>query len=88
MACCFRMFGATYIQQLIKPHIEMMLTHNDSCYEVDPNRLEGDINMLLAAHRKNLEMMTQRLFDSIISSVDRIPSQVSQIFQPYFSRSQ
>lgn len=75
MACCFRTFGAAYVQEVIKPHIESMM-RNELGYEIDPNRLEGDISMQLTAHRKNLEMVTQRLFDAITESLGRIPPQV------------
>lgn len=48
----------------------------DSFYEVDPNRLDGDANAVVVVNRKNLEVITQKIFNSIVSSVDRFPSQV------------
>lgn len=42
--------------------------------QVDPRRLEGnsgDLQGVLAENRKNLLILTQRIFDAIVNSADR-----------------
>lgn len=79
MAFCFKIYGATYLQGLLEPLIQDLIDNaeNDSksaTFEVDPTRIEQGEDLELNRH--NLMTITQNVFDAIISSADRFPSQL------------
>lgn len=74
MAFCFKIYGANYLQTLLEPLIGPLLEESSTSFEVDPARLEPleDIE----TNRCNLIALTQKVFDSIIDSSDRFPTQL------------
>ena len=74
MAFCFKIYGASYLQTLLEPLIKPLLDEPNINFEVDPARLEpsDDIDM----NRKNLIALTQKVFDAILSSADKFPTQL------------
>ncbi len=81
MAFCFKIYGATYLQGLLEPVIQDLIDRADSetcTFEVDATRLEPrqDVEVTIATNQRNLIEITQTVFDRIISSADRFPSQL------------
>ncbi len=79
MAFCFKVYGATYLQGLLEPLIQELIDNASSGtgltdFEVDPTRLEP--LQEIESNRRNLMTITQNVFDAIISSADRFPSQL------------
>lgn len=74
MAFCFKIYGASYIQNLLEPLIKPLLDEPAINFEVDPARIE--INEDIEENRRNLIALTQKVFDSIINSADKFPSQL------------
>ena len=79
MAFCFKIYGATYLQGLLEPLIQDLIdsTRDDptaGSFEVDPTKIEAGEDIEL--NRRNLMCITQNVFDAIISSADRFPSQL------------
>lgn len=75
MAFCFKIYGASYLQSLLEPLIRPLIDDPNTNFEVDPARLEpttDDIDV----NRKNLIALTQKVFDAIVNSADRFPSQL------------
>ncbi len=79
MAFCFKVYGATYLTGLLEPLIQELIDNANSglgltSFEVDPTKLEPDED--IEVNRRNLVTITQNIFDAIISSADRFPSQL------------
>lgn len=77
MAFCFKSYGASYLQGILEPRIQVLIDGADcqsARFEVDPTRT--DSNDDLEQNRKNLMDITQNVFDAIISSADLFPSQL------------
>ncbi|XP_037923398.1 neurofibromin isoform X2 [Hermetia illucens] len=74
MAFCFKIYGASYLQNLLEPLIRPLLDDPTTSFEVDPARLEP--NEDIERNRRNLIALTQKVFDAIISSADRFPPQL------------
>ncbi|XP_037896099.1 neurofibromin isoform X1 [Glossina fuscipes] len=74
MAFCFKIYGSSYLQILLEPLIKSLLDSPNTCFEVDPARLEPGND--LHANRQNLIALTQKVFDAIINSADRFPPQL------------
>jgi neurofibromin 1 len=76
MAFCFKIYGATFLQGLLEPLIQEMIDNAESCasYEVDPARMEPQ--EVLEENQRNLAEITQKVFNAIVSSADRFPSQL------------
>ena len=76
MAFCFKIYGATFLQGLLEPLIQEMIDNTESCvsYEVDPARMEAQ--EVLEENQQNLAEITQKVFNAIVSSADRFPSQL------------
>lgn len=74
MAFCFKIYGASYLLTLLEPLIRPLIDEPNTNFEVDPARLEpvDDIDV----NRKNLIALTQKVFDAIVNSADRFPSQL------------
>lgn len=70
MSFCFKIYGASYLQNLLEPLIRPLLNEPTLFYEVDPARLESNDD--IEANRQNLTNLTQKVFDVIVSSADRL----------------
>ncbi|XP_023326814.1 neurofibromin isoform X3 [Eurytemora carolleeae] len=75
MAFCFKIYGATFLQGLLEPLIQEMIDNADGVsFEVDPARMEPFET--LEDNQQNLAEITQKVFNAIVSSADRFPSQL------------
>ncbi|XP_023718195.1 neurofibromin isoform X4 [Cryptotermes secundus] len=74
MAFCFKIYGASYLQNLLEPLIRPLLEEPNQSFEVDPARL--DPNEDIEENRRNLIALTQKVFDAIVSSSDKFPPQL------------
>ncbi|XP_072156372.1 neurofibromin isoform X3 [Bemisia tabaci] len=74
MAFCFKIYGATYLQNLLEPLIRPLLDTSNPHLEVDPARLETGEN--IEVNRANLIALTQKTFDAIVLSADKFPPQL------------
>ncbi|KAF2359602.1 Ras GTPase-activating protein [Trinorchestia longiramus] len=78
MAFCFKIYGASYLHNLLEPLIRP-LVHPEpgtvpQSYEVDPARLDPHEDVV--ENRKNLVALTAKVFDAIVDSSDRFPPQL------------
>ncbi|CAH1800649.1 unnamed protein product [Owenia fusiformis] len=76
MAFCFKIYGQGYLRELLNPLIMEMFTKDKQgdSYEVDPARLSEHEN--IEDNRRHLQLLTQKVFNAITASAERIPSQV------------
>ncbi|XP_073994395.1 neurofibromin 1 isoform X2 [Rhodnius prolixus] len=74
MAFCFKIYGGMYLQNLLEPHIRPLIEGTSPSLEVDPARLDASED--IEKNRQNLIQLTQKVFESIVSSVDRFPPQL------------
>ncbi|XP_034188157.1 neurofibromin 1 isoform X2 [Osmia lignaria lignaria] len=74
MAFCFKIYGASYLQNLLEPLITPLLDDPTTGFEVDNARIDANENIEQNGH--NLIALTQKVFDAIISSADRFPPQL------------
>ncbi|XP_037071704.1 neurofibromin-like [Pollicipes pollicipes] len=74
MAFCFKIYGTSYLHNMLEPLIKDLMSEPNKRYEVDPSRLEGAETV--DDNRSNLMELTQKVFNGIISSADRFPSQL------------
>ncbi|XP_062578923.1 neurofibromin-like isoform X10 [Saccostrea cucullata] len=77
MAYCFRFYGQNYLRELLNPHIMEMAQlekQQKVCFEIDPARLEHGEN--IEENKKNLMIITQKVFDSIVGSAPQFPSKL------------
>ncbi|GAB6033713.1 Neurofibromin 1 [Chamberlinius hualienensis] len=74
MAFCFKIYGASYLHNLLEPLIRPLTDRSDISFEVDPARLEQGEE--IEENRRNLMQLTQRVFNSIVMSSDRFPPQL------------
>ncbi|KAM3956254.1 LOW QUALITY PROTEIN: neurofibromin 1 [Aphomia sociella] len=78
MAFCFKIYGYGYLQALLEPLISSLLDQAEGepelSFEVDPARL--DPNQDIEVNRSNLIDLTKEVFDRIINSADKFPSQL------------
>ena len=74
MAFCFKIYGASYLHNLLQPLLKPLLENPSMSFEVDPARLDAkdDIN----ENRNNLVTLTERVFCAIVSSADKFPTQL------------
>lgn len=68
-----KIYGAGYLQELLKPLIIPLLDKQIN-YEVDPSRLTNKDD--LEPNRKNLIALTEKVFDAIINSSEKFPPQL------------
>lgn len=73
MAYCFKIYGNTYLVELLRPLIIPMLDKQVN-YEVDPSRLINKDE--LETNRTTLLAFTERVFNAIINSADQFPPQL------------
>ncbi|XP_075988643.1 neurofibromin 1 isoform X7 [Anticarsia gemmatalis] len=78
MAFCFKIYGHSYLQNLLEPLITTLLEQADEqgdiSFEVDPARL--DKNQDIELNRSNLINLTKEVFDRIVNSADKFPPQL------------
>ncbi|XP_052799724.1 neurofibromin-like isoform X3 [Mya arenaria] len=78
MAYCFRFYGLGYLRELLNPLIMEMFQKEHSfqqiSFEVDPARLETGEN--IEENKKNLMVITQKVFNAIVSSAHKFPSKL------------
>ncbi|XP_078047800.1 neurofibromin 1 [Augochlora pura] len=74
MAFCFKIYGASYLQNLLEPLITPLLDDTITGFEVDSARM--DTNEDIEQNGRNLIALTQKVFDAIVSSADRFPPQL------------
>ncbi|KAK7086666.1 Neurofibromin 1 [Halocaridina rubra] len=74
MSFCFKIYGASYLHNLLEPLIRPLTDDCTHSYEVDPARLDPTEDV--DANRRNLIALTQRVFGAIISSAEKFPPQL------------
>ncbi|KPM02360.1 neurofibromin-like protein [Sarcoptes scabiei] len=80
MAFCFKIYGNTYLKNLLEPLIKPLIDSSTTTtafatsYEVDSTRF--DDNDIVETNRNNLMALTQKIFNAIIQSSDKFPSQL------------
>ncbi|XP_042235752.1 neurofibromin-like isoform X1 [Homarus americanus] len=74
MSFCFKIYGASYLHNLLEPLIRPLMEDCAYSYEVDPARLDPTEDV--EENRRNLIALTQRVFGAIICSSDRFPPQL------------
>lgn len=74
MAFCFKIYGASYLHNLLEPLIKPLLQQPHLSYEVDPARLEPSED--LETNRQNLMQLTQKAFNAILLSAEKFPPQL------------
>ncbi|CAF0862260.1 unnamed protein product [Didymodactylos carnosus] len=77
MSFCFKLYGSHYLYNLFAPILQKMYMADSSqsrSYEVDPSRIESQENV--EENRKNLRLLTQDVFQAIITSTKMFPSQL------------
>ncbi|CAL4085022.1 unnamed protein product, partial [Meganyctiphanes norvegica] len=74
MAFCFKIYGASYLHNLLEPLIRPLVEDGGLSYEVDPARLDPSEDV--DENRKNLVSLTTRVFNAIISSAEKFPPQL------------
>nr|XP_039272479.1 neurofibromin-like [Styela clava] len=79
MTFCFKVYGASYLHNLMEPLIAWSLGNEivNSKFEVDVHRLpdNADINQ----SRINLQHLTERFFTRIMKSTDKFPPQLKSV---------
>ena len=72
MTYCFKFFGTCYLQEVISPLLQdLFREENIQCsYEVDPTKLER--NEKLEDNQANLIALTDRFFNTITASSEKI----------------
>ncbi|XP_037791196.1 neurofibromin-like isoform X5 [Penaeus monodon] len=74
MAFCFKIYGASYLHNLLEPLIRPLMDDVTHSYEVDTGRLDPSENV--EENRRNLIALTQKVFGAIICSSDNFPPQL------------
>ncbi|XP_066962551.1 neurofibromin isoform X3 [Macrobrachium rosenbergii] len=74
MSFCFKIYGASYLHNLLEPLIRPLTDDCTHSYEVDPARLDPTEDV--DANRRNLIALTQRVFGAIVSSSEKFPPQL------------
>ena len=74
MAFCFKIYGASYLHNLLQPLLKPLLDDPSISFEVDSARLDPkeDLN----ENRNHLVALTQCVFVAIVSSADKFPPQL------------
>lgn len=75
MTFCFKIYGSTYLKNMLEPLIKPLLdSPTNISYEVDSARF--DENDDVEVNRRNLLTLTQKVFNTIVSSEEFFPSQL------------
>ncbi|CAD6227786.1 GSCOCG00006244001-RA-CDS [Cotesia congregata] len=74
MAFCFKIYGASYLQNLLEPLITPLLDDPSTSFEVDSARIDSNEN--IEQNGRNLIALTKKVFDAIVSSADKFPPQL------------
>lgn len=68
IAFCFKIYGSNYLHSLLEPLIRPLLDNPKTGFEVDPARI--DVSEDIQDNRKNLLVLTKKIFDAIVASAD------------------
>ncbi|CAG0893417.1 unnamed protein product, partial [Cyprideis torosa] len=71
MAYCFKIYGSSYLLNLLGPLLRPLCQRTDISFEVDPARLPP--NEDIDENRSQLLVLTQKVFDAIIASESIFP---------------
>ncbi|EFN88549.1 Neurofibromin [Harpegnathos saltator] len=74
MAFCFKIYGSSYLQNLLEPLITPWMNDSTISFEIDDARISSNEN--IQQNGRNLIALTQNVFDGIVSSADRFPPQL------------
>lgn len=75
MAFCFKIYGTTYLKNLLEPLIKPLIdSPSIISYEVDSARFDETDDV--EVNRKNLLALTQKVFNAIVTSGENFPSQL------------
>ncbi|XP_012529974.1 neurofibromin [Monomorium pharaonis] len=74
MSFCFKIYGTSYLQGLLEPLIKPLLDESTISFEVDSARIDPNEN--IEQNGENLIMLTQKVFNAIVSSADKFPPQL------------
>ncbi|XP_063853822.1 neurofibromin-like isoform X3 [Scylla paramamosain] len=74
MSFCFKIYGASYLHNLLQPLIRPLVVDCPHCFEVDPARLDPSEDV--EENRRNLIALTQRVFSAIVCSSEKFPPQL------------
>ncbi|XP_018362342.1 PREDICTED: neurofibromin isoform X1 [Trachymyrmex cornetzi] len=74
MSFCFKIYGTSYLQGLLEPLITPLLDNSTIHFEVDSARIDPNEN--IEQNGENLIMLTQKVFNAIVSSADTFPPQL------------
>ncbi|XP_078599565.1 neurofibromin-like isoform X3 [Branchiostoma floridae x Branchiostoma japonicum] len=76
MTFCFKIYGGSYLHNVLEPLLRGMLHPELSnvLYEIDPARSEPGSSV--DENRKNLMVLTQKFFNRIVNSADQFPQQL------------
>jgi len=74
MSYAFKVYGGSYLHQLLGPCMAIMVHENDNSYEVDPTRLELDDD--IDSNTKRVLLLVKMLVDRLLESFDDFPYQL------------
>ncbi|XP_025987354.2 neurofibromin isoform X2 [Solenopsis invicta] len=74
MSFCFKIYGTSYLQGLLEPLIKPLLDEPTISFEVDSARIDPNEN--IEQNGENLIILTQKVFNAIVSSADKFPPQL------------
>uniref|UniRef100_H2ZAB4 Neurofibromin n=1 Tax=Ciona savignyi TaxID=51511 RepID=H2ZAB4_CIOSA len=79
MTFCFKVYGASYLHNLVEPLVAWSLTPEiaNLHFEVDQKRLPQGYDILQC--RSNLQRLTERFFTRIMTSTDKFPPQLKSV---------
>lgn len=69
MSFCFKIYGTSYLQGLLEPLIKPLLDEPSISFEVDSARIDPNEN--IEQNGENLIILTQKVFNAIVSSADK-----------------
>nr|XP_002121778.4 neurofibromin [Ciona intestinalis] len=79
MTFCFKVYGASYLHNLVEPLVAWSLTQDivNLHFEVDQKRIPPGYDILQC--RANLQRLTERFFTRIMTSTDKFPPQLKSV---------
>nr|CAB3264303.1 neurofibromin [Phallusia mammillata] len=79
MRFCFKVYGASYLHNLVEPLVAWSLTPEISAlqFDVDQKRIPPGVDIHQC--RNNLQRLTERFFSRIMTSTDKFPPQLKSV---------
>ncbi|XP_076800619.1 neurofibromin-like isoform X2 [Clavelina lepadiformis] len=79
MTFCFKVYGASYLHNLMEPLMAWSLTPEVASlqYDVDQKRIPPGVDIMQC--RANLQKLTERFFSRIMTSTDKFPPQLKSV---------